>query len=61
MVVIIYTDEHTYHAGTTNQLNELLSNSEGVASMIDIQASDDNNDGRAEEITVNIGLTGVTQ
>ena len=59
MVVIVYTDQETYHAGTTNELNKLLSNSKGVAGMIDIQTSDDNNDGLNEEITVNIGLTGV--
>ena len=36
MVVIVYTDQETYHAGTTNELNKLLSNSKGVAGMIDV-------------------------
>jgi len=36
MVVIVYTDERTYHAGTTSQLNELFGNSNSVAGMIDI-------------------------
>ena len=59
MVVIVYTDAETFHAGTTHELNTLLSNSRGVAGAIDIEAVDENNDGRTEEITVNIGLTGV--
>ena len=60
MIVIVYTDEKTYHTGTTDELNKLLSNSDGVNGIIDIQTDDHNNDGLAEEITVNIGLTGVT-
>ena len=59
MVVVIYTDQQTYHTGTTAHLNSLLSNNKGVAGMLDIETQDYNNDGRAEEITVNIGLTGV--
>ena len=58
--MIVYTDNQTYHAGTTNELNTLLSNSKGVAGNIDIQTIDSNNDGKAEEISVNIGLTGVS-
>ena len=60
MVVIIYTNDKTYQTGTTDELNKLLSNSDGVNGIIDIQTDDHNNDGVAEEITVNIGLTGVT-
>ena len=59
MVVVVYTDSQTYHAGTTNELNTLLSNEKGVTGNIDIQTIDSNNDGKAEEIKVNIGLTGV--
>ena len=60
MVVVVYTDTETYHAGTTNELNNLLSNDKGVAGNIDIQTFDSNNDGKAEEITVHIGLSGVS-
>jgi len=60
MVVVVYTDSQTYHAGTTNELNTLLSNDRGVAGNIDIQTVDTNLDGKAEEIKVNIGLTGVS-
>lgn len=59
MIVIIYTDQETFYAGTTNELNKLLSESRSVAGSIDIQTEDHNNDGRAEKLTVNIGLTGV--
>ena len=59
MVVIVYTDDQTYHAGTTDELNKLLSNSRNVAGMINIDSTDDNNDGKAEELRVNIGLTGI--
>ena len=59
MIVIVYTDEQTYYAGTTNELTKLLSESRNVASSIDVQAEDLNNDGLAEEISVNIGLSGV--
>mmetsp|Transcript_45126 Transcript_45126/g.59827 ORF Transcript_45126/g.59827 Transcript_45126/m.59827 type:complete len:215 (+) Transcript_45126:35-679(+) len=59
MIVIVYTSEETYYAGTTNELNKLLSESRSIAGSIDIQTEDHNNDGRAEEINVNIGLTGV--
>ena len=59
MVVIVYTDDQTYHAGTTDELNKLLSNSRNVAGMINIDSKDDNNDGKAEELRVNIGLTGI--
>ena len=60
MVVVVYTDSQTFHAGTTNELNNLLSNDKGIAGNIDIQTVDSNNDGRAEEINVNIGLSGVS-
>lgn len=60
LIVVVYTDEETYHAGSTNQLNQLLGNDQGVTGMIDIQTEDPNNDGRAEEIIVNIGLQGVS-
>lgn len=60
LVVIVYTDDQTYHAGSTNELNKLLSNSRNVAGMINIDTKDVNNDGKAEEITVNIGLTGIS-
>ncbi len=60
MVVIVYTDDRTYHAGTTNELNMLFNNDEGVAGIVDIQTQDSNNDGKTEEINVNIGLTGVS-
>ena len=56
----MYTDDQTYHAGSTNELNKLLSNSRNVAGMINIDTKDVNNDGKAEEITVNIGLTGIS-
>lgn len=59
MIVIIYTNEETYYAGTTNELNKLLSESRSVAGSLDIETEDFNNDGRAEKLTVNIGLTGV--
>lgn len=59
MVVIVYTDEQTYYAGTTNELTKLLSESRNVASSINVQAEDYNNDGLSEEISVNIGLSGV--
>ena len=59
MVVIVDTDDQTYHAGTTDELNKLLSNSRNVAGMINIDSTDDNNDGKAEELRVNIGLTGI--
>lgn len=60
MVVIVYTDSQTYHAGTTNELNNLLSNDKGVTGNIDIQTIDSNVDGKAEEIFVNIGLSGIS-
>ncbi len=36
MIVIVYTDEQTYYAGTTNELTKLLSESRNVASSIDV-------------------------
>ena len=60
MIVVVYTDERTYHTGTTAELNQLFGNDEGVAGIIDIKSFDENNDGKAEEINVNIGLTGVS-
>ena len=57
--MIVYTDEQTYYAGTTNELTKLLSESRNVASSINVQAEDYNNDGLSEEISVNIGLSGV--
>ena len=59
MIVIVYTNDETYYAGTTNELNKLLSESRSVAGSLDIQTEDFNNDGVAEKLTVNIGLTGV--
>ena len=59
MIVIVYTNEETFYAGTTNELNKLLSESKSVAGSLDIQTEDFNNDGIAEKLTVNIGLTGV--
>jgi len=59
MVVIVYTNQQTYYAGTTNQLNKLLSDNRSIAGSIDIQTTDTNQDGRSEQITVNVGLTGV--
>ena len=59
MILVVYTNEETYYVGSTNELNKLLSDSRSIAGKIDIQTEDFNNDGKAEEITVNIDLTGV--
>lgn len=59
MVLIVYTNEETFYAGTTNELNKLLSENRAVAGSIDIQQDDYNNDGKSEEIIVNVELTGV--
>ena len=59
LVVIAYTADETFQAGTTKDLNELYSGSKGKAGVIDIQTPDLNKDGRPEEINVDISLTGV--
>ena len=59
LVVIAYTETETFQAGTTKDLNELFSGSNGKAGVIDIQTPDYNKDGRPEEINVDIALTGV--
>ena len=57
--MIAYTQDETFQAGTTKDLNELMSGTKGKAGVIDIQSIDLNKDGKPEEINVDITLTGV--
>ena len=59
LVVIAYTNEETFQAGTTRDLNGIVVGTSGKAVAIDIETPDHNKDGRPEEINVDISLSGV--
>jgi len=58
MVVVLYTEEKTYTFATTQQLNELVGNSQDIAPVIAIDNIDVDKDGKNDEIKVKITLGG---
>ena len=56
LIVITQTKTRTFHAGTTKEINSLLSGQSGKAGVIDIQQIDENKDGISEAIEVNLDI-----